>query len=36
MDAAPEADLTAWTASPFTGAGMTHDVYRTGEGPVWC
>src|SRR5262245_37230575 len=33
MDAAPEADLTGWTASPFTGAGMTHDVYRKGEGP---
>ncbi len=33
MDAAPEADLTGWTASPFTGAGITHDVYRKGEGP---
>ncbi|HUO36679.1 MAG TPA: dienelactone hydrolase family protein [Mycobacterium sp.] len=32
MDA-PEADLTGWTASPFTGAGLTHDVYRKGEGP---
>ncbi|MBV9091350.1 MAG: dienelactone hydrolase family protein [Mycobacteriaceae bacterium] len=32
MDA-PEADLTGWTASPFTGAGITHDVYRKGEGP---
>jgi dienelactone hydrolase len=33
MDAAPEADLTGWTGSPFTGAGITHDVYRKGEGP---
>jgi dienelactone hydrolase len=32
MDA-PEADLTGWTGSPFTGAGITHDVYRKGEGP---
>jgi dienelactone hydrolase len=32
MDA-PEADLTGWTGSPFTGAGITHDVYRRGEGP---
>lgn len=31
--AAPEADLTGWTASPFTGAGLTYDVYRKGEGP---
>ncbi|MDT5081846.1 MAG: hypothetical protein QOJ80_6483 [Mycobacterium sp.] len=31
--AAPEADLTGWTASPFTAAGYTHDVYRKGEGP---
>jgi dienelactone hydrolase len=30
---APEADLTGWTGSPFTGAGITHDVYRKGEGP---
>jgi dienelactone hydrolase len=29
----PEADLTGWTASPFTAAGYTHDVYRKGEGP---
>jgi dienelactone hydrolase len=32
MDA-PEADLTGWTASPFTAEGITHDVYRRGEGP---
>jgi len=31
--AAPEADLTGWTAEPFTAAGYTHDVYRKGEGP---
>jgi dienelactone hydrolase len=30
---APEADLTGWTAAPFTAAGYTHDVYRRGEGP---
>jgi len=30
---APEADLTGWSAAPFTGAGFTHDVYRKGEGP---
>ncbi|MGE5694607.1 MAG: dienelactone hydrolase family protein [Candidatus Sericytochromatia bacterium] len=29
---APEADLTGWTASPFTAEGITHDVYRKGEG----
>ncbi|MFN3004420.1 dienelactone hydrolase family protein [Mycolicibacterium wolinskyi] len=33
MTAAPEADLTGWTAAPFTAAGQTHDVYRKGEGP---
>lgn len=31
--AAPAADLTGWTAEPFTAAGYTHDVYRKGEGP---
>ena len=31
--AAPEADLTGWTVSPFSAAGFTHDVYRRGEGP---
>ena len=31
--AAPEADLTGWTAAPFTAAGFTYDVYRKGEGP---
>jgi dienelactone hydrolase len=30
---APEADLTGWTAAPFTAAGFTYDVYRKGEGP---
>ncbi|OSC38404.1 dienelactone hydrolase family protein [Mycobacterium decipiens] len=30
---APEADLTGWTAAPFSGAGYTHDVYRKGTGP---
>jgi dienelactone hydrolase len=29
----PEADLTGWTAAPFTAAGLTYDVYRKGEGP---
>lgn len=31
--AAPEADLSGWTAEPFTAAGYTHDVYRKGDGP---
>ena len=31
--AAPEADLSGWTAAPFSAAGFTHDVYRKGEGP---
>lgn len=30
---APAADLTGWTSSPFTGGGLTHDVYRRGQGP---
>ncbi len=30
---APEADLTGWTATPFTAAGYTHDVYYKGSGP---
>jgi dienelactone hydrolase len=30
---APEADLSGWSASPFTGGGYTHDVYRKGTGP---
>jgi len=29
----PEADLTGWSVTPFTGGGYTHDVYRKGEGP---
>lgn len=32
MDA-PEADLTGWTAAPFSADGITHDVYRKGDGP---
>ncbi len=30
---APHADLTGWSAEPFTAAGQTHDVYRKGDGP---
>ena len=30
---APEADLSGWSATPFTGGGYTHDVYRKGAGP---
>ncbi len=30
---APQTDLTGWTAAPFTAAGLTHDVYRKGQGP---
>ncbi|GAB3017050.1 dienelactone hydrolase family protein [Mycobacterium bourgelatii] len=30
---APAADLTGWSAAPFTGGGYTHDVYRKGSGP---
>jgi dienelactone hydrolase len=30
---APEADLSGWSAAPFTAGGYTHDVYRKGEGP---
>jgi dienelactone hydrolase len=29
----PESDLSGWTATPFSGGGYTHDVYRKGEGP---
>jgi dienelactone hydrolase len=29
----PIADLTGWSAAPFTAAGQTHDVYRKGDGP---
>ncbi|AKS32883.1 dienelactone hydrolase family protein [Mycolicibacterium goodii] len=32
-DAYPAADLTGWSAAPFTAAGQTYDVYRKGEGP---
>ncbi|OBJ13055.1 dienelactone hydrolase [Mycobacterium colombiense] len=30
---APEADLSGWSAAPFSGGGYTHDVYRKGSGP---
>ncbi|WP_317850952.1 dienelactone hydrolase family protein [Streptomyces venezuelae] len=30
---APTADLTGWSAAPFTGAGLTHDVHEKGTGP---
>src|SRR5690349_10367263 len=30
---APEADLSGWSAAPFSGGGYTHDVYRKGDGP---
>jgi dienelactone hydrolase len=30
---APEADLSGWVSTPFTGDGYTHDVYRKGSGP---
>ena len=30
---APEADLSGWSASPFSGGSYTHDVYRKGSGP---
>ncbi|OBK23565.1 dienelactone hydrolase family protein [Mycobacterium asiaticum] len=30
---APEADLSGWSAAPFSAAGYTHDVYRKGSGP---
>jgi dienelactone hydrolase len=30
---APQADLSGWSAEPFTAAGYTHDVYRKGDGP---
>jgi dienelactone hydrolase len=29
----PEAALTGWSVTPFTGGGYTHDVYRRGQGP---
>lgn len=32
MTKAPEADLTGWTCVAFTGGGITHDVYRKGDG----
>ncbi|HET7073833.1 MAG TPA: dienelactone hydrolase family protein [Mycobacterium sp.] len=30
---APEADLSGWSAAPFSDGGYTHDVYRKGAGP---
>jgi dienelactone hydrolase len=30
---APVSTLDGWTVSPFTGAGLTHDVYQKGAGP---
>jgi dienelactone hydrolase len=30
---APTSDLTGWQNTPFTGAGITHDVYEKGSGP---
>jgi dienelactone hydrolase len=30
---APEADLSGWSAAPFSAGGCTHDVYRKGSGP---
>jgi dienelactone hydrolase len=30
---APEADLSGWSAAPFSGGGYTHVVYRKGAGP---
>src|SRR5262249_2344343 len=30
---APTSDLTGWRSAPFTGAGITHDVYEKGTGP---
>ena len=30
---APVATLEGWTKSPFTGGGLTHDVYEKGSGP---
>ena len=30
----PPADvLDGWVSAPFTGAGVTHDVYTRGSGP---
>ncbi|MFF1680014.1 dienelactone hydrolase family protein [Streptomyces sp. NPDC058256] len=30
---APTSDLTGWSRRPFTGGGVTHDVYEKGTGP---
>jgi len=29
----PRSDLTGWTRSPFTAAGLTHDCFEKGSGP---
>jgi dienelactone hydrolase len=31
--AAPTSTLDGWRVSPFTGGGLTHDVYEKGSGP---
>jgi dienelactone hydrolase len=33
MGQAPTGDLTGWTRSAFSAAGVTHDVYEKGSGP---
>jgi dienelactone hydrolase len=33
MTTAPTSTLEGWTARPFTGGGLTHDVYEKGTGP---
>jgi dienelactone hydrolase len=30
---APRSDLSGWVRSPFTGAGLSYDVYEKGSGP---
>ncbi|WP_329238021.1 dienelactone hydrolase family protein [Actinoallomurus sp. NBC_01490] len=30
---APTSELSGWKSAPFTGAGITHDVYEKGDGP---
>lgn len=32
-ESAPTSELTGWQSTPFTGEGITHDVYEKGEGP---
>jgi len=33
MPTAPVSDLTGWSRSPFTGAGLTYDCFEKGSGP---